>query len=208
MKLTALFEAWHIWDGNYPPLTRGQLVRLAFELQVARLTALSARVTPVMEHGDGADYRILAQLIRVYGRGEDRFAVFDTGAFRFYVDRRDAASRSPGTWVELEGTLALDHYLWAEFLDQYSNPPNLFYTLRVDRIRRIPIPESEIARGERGGKAMPTRVSPEEFRAVEELETMEGQTFDEEFYLIDLTSEGVAAVDVPFTFIGAKQPPN
>ena len=208
MKITALFESWHIWDGNYPPLTRGQLVRLSFELQVARLTALGANAAPLMEQEDGADYRIVAQLVRVYGQGEDRFGVYDTGSFRFYVDHRQAASLSLGTWVELDGTLALDHYLWAEFLDQYPNPPDLFYTLRVERIRRIPIPESEIARSDSGGKAMPTRIAPEEFPSVDELETMEGQTFDEEFYLIDLSSEGVAAGDVPFTFIGAKQPQN
>ena len=213
MKITALFEAWHIWDGNYPPLRRGQLVRLAFELQVTHVSELTAPTTPAMDHGEGADYRIRAQLIRVYGSGEDRFAVFVTGSstgipFRFYVDRRDAASFSVGTGVELEGTLALDHYLWTEFLDQYPNPPNLFYTLRVDRIHRIPIPESAIARGESGGKAMPTRVSPKEFPAVEELETMEGQTFDEEFYLIDLTTDGVPDVDLPLTFIGAELPQN
>jgi hypothetical protein len=37
-------------------------------------------------------------------------------------------------------------------------------------------------------------------RRIEELETMEGQTFDEEFYLLDLDDAGLSGADVPRTF--------
>ncbi|HWS53171.1 MAG TPA: hypothetical protein VN228_03560 [Pyrinomonadaceae bacterium] len=33
MNLTAIFESWHVGDGNYPPLRKGQLVNLSFELE-------------------------------------------------------------------------------------------------------------------------------------------------------------------------------
>ena len=90
--------------------------------------------------------------------------------------------------------LALDHFLWFENVGRFENPPNLFYTLDVKRIRRVQIPERFITRQETGAKAMPTSVAPGEYSDadVEELETMVGQAFDEEFYLIDFEEAQVA----------------
>jgi hypothetical protein len=86
-----------------------------------------------------------------------------------------------------------------EFLDDYPDPPDLFYNLRVARIRKVSIPET-IVRRSPGGLSYPTTVGPADFGTVEELETMEGQEFGPEFYIIDFDDLGLEGVEVPRTF--------
>jgi hypothetical protein len=69
----------------------------------------------------------------------------------------------------------------------------------VVRIRRVGIPGRFVQHHARG-KSYPTRVRPEEFEAVVDLETMVGQPFDEEFYLIDLDSAGLERQRIARTF--------
>lgn len=51
MQVTAIFESWHIGDGNDPPLTRGALVRLSFELEPASPAPHTGPAEPRLEHG-------------------------------------------------------------------------------------------------------------------------------------------------------------
>ncbi len=50
------------------------------------------------------------------------------------------------------------------------------------------------------GTSRPTRVSPQDSGRVEDPETMEGQRFDEDFYLLDLDGSGLDDTEVPRTF--------
>ena len=97
-----------------------------------------------------------------------------------------------------KGTLLLDYYIWVENLARYLNPPDIFFILEVTRIRKVQIPERFIHRSEKG-KSGPTRVSPADFGIVIDLETMVGQKFDEEFYLVDFNE--INRRDVPRTFL-------
>ena len=40
--LTAVFESWHIGNGNYPPLRRGEQVNLSFEIEPLAIDPLAA----------------------------------------------------------------------------------------------------------------------------------------------------------------------
>ena len=70
---------------------------------------------------------------------------------------------APPSAPALAGTLLLDHYidhyLQVEYLDTYPDPPDLFYSLRVTRIRKVAVPErSRGPDGERGARrALPVR---------------------------------------------------
>jgi hypothetical protein len=201
MQLTAVFESWHIGDGNYPPLSRGDLVRLSFEMEVEK------KVTPTNDetglvHLGGAEYNGTAVVLRGYERDHMALVVFEAGAFRFYSQSDAVRKLKAGQRVRLGGTLLLDHYSWVEYWNEYENPPNLFYTLRVSAIRKVPIPERFVSRHDKG-KAHPTRVALADCENVQELETMEGQPFDEEFYIIDFDDRGVANERVPLTFSSA-----
>ncbi len=133
-----------------------------------------------------------------YPSGSGPLIVLDAGEFRFHVCGATAASE-PGDHVAFSGTLLLDHYAWVENLDSYPDPPDLFYNLRVVRIRRVKVPERFIARHDRG-KSLPTRVGPVDFEDVGELPTMVGQAFDEEFYVVDFDSAGLEDAEIPRTF--------
>ncbi len=202
MRLTAAFESWHIGDGTYPPLHRGKLVRLSFELLADSWTEVGS-ASPRFEHrGDGI-YGGEGRVIRRYGGrfrpGSIPLAVVEAGDFRFYISGTAARSLKVGRWISFEGALVLDHYVWVEFLSTYPDPPDLFYNLRV-RIRRVDIPDRFEARYPGGEKALPTLVRPPDFGSVEEIETMEGQKFDENFFIIDFDGKGLEQADVPNTY--------
>ena len=199
MDLTAVFESWHVGDGTYPPLRRDQLVRLSFELQLGHPFIPMTETTGELEHCGDAVYRGHGLVLRRYSESSPAIAVIEANNFRFYVHGTAAERAIPGTWVGFEGTLLLDHYAWVEFLGRYADPPDLFYNLRVTRIRRVTIPERFVSRGG-GGKSYPTHVGPTEFGKSEDLETMEGQDFEEEFYVLDFNSKGLEPADIPRTF--------
>ena len=203
MNLTAVFESWHIGDGNYPPFNKGQLVNLSFELEPRRFEAVSLSNPECFEHLGNGDYRCCGTVQKVYeGQDQDTVVIFQTGDFRFYVMSEQSERYEQGRRYCGEGTLLLDHYYWVEFLESYELPPNLFYNLKVSRILRVEIPESFVARHEKG-KSLPTRLLPQDYSAsqVEELDTMQGQSFDEEFYLIVFDGSGLEECNIPRTFL-------
>ena len=138
-------------------------------------------------------------MIRRYDTEGYGIAVIQTGDFRFYVHGSSAARLELHSWIQFEGTLLLDHYLWVEFLNRYPDPPDLFYTLRVTRIRRVDIPDRFVHRSA-SGVSYPTSVGPPDFGPIAELDTMEGQEFATEFYILDFSDYDLEHVEVPFTF--------
>jgi len=186
-----------------PPLNKGQLVNLSFELEPKQTEEAGLDVPDSFEHLGEGEYRFCGTVLKVYeGDDQDTLVVIQTGDFRFYI-----ISDKPGRYVQGrrscgEGTLLLDHYRWVEFLDSYEDPPNLFYNFGVSRICRVHIPEKFVSRHE-NGKSLPTRLVTNDYCAsdVEEMSTMEGQSFDEEFYIIEFDGSGFEGRDIPRTFI-------
>ncbi|HAK93849.1 MAG TPA: hypothetical protein DCM87_02265 [Planctomycetes bacterium] len=163
MRLTVVYEHWHLGDGNYPAFTLGDEVRLSFELDVTAAETVSDDTPLLFRQDRDAHYDATARVIRRYGDGiSDTFPVFDAGDFRFYSPSWCTAGLPVGAVVRLQGRLALDHYLWVEFLDRYPDPPELFYNLRVVRIRTIVIPDRFIHRGARSLR-YPTALSPTQY---------------------------------------------
>lgn len=55
MDVTAIFEHWHLGDGNYPAFSVGDEVRLSFELDRAVVEPAPVDARPGVEHeGDAA----------------------------------------------------------------------------------------------------------------------------------------------------------
>ncbi len=163
MNLTAVFEHWHLGDGNYPALAVGDEARLSFELDIQSIELVPPETPDAVAQVRDAEYRITGRVIRRYDDGVGTtFAVLEAGWLRFYCPSARAATLPVGSCVRLLGTLALDHYLWVEFLDRYPDPPNLFYNLRVARIRRVVIPERFVRRGPKS-VSYPTCLPPERY---------------------------------------------
>ena len=164
MELFVVFETWHLGDGNYPPLEVGEFVNLSFEMQLDELQLDATATSPEFHQLEEARYRFRGSVIRVYEDGdpESRIVIVEAGRFRFYICSAKAASFSPGDNVTGCGTLVFDHYIWVEYLSSYPDPPDLFYTLRVENIWRHKIPERFISRSAQGGLAYPSSVEPRE----------------------------------------------
>jgi hypothetical protein len=168
-------------------------------MAMARLKSTTNRAVSPLEPMGNAEYRGLGRVIRCYRTGGEHVAVIETPEFRFYVHGRTAADLRQDTSVEFEGTLLLDHYLWVEFLDRYPDPPDLFFSLRVTRIRKVSIPDRFVRRGSRSISS-PARVGPNNFGHVKEVESMDGANAFQEFYLVDFDDTGLNGVKVARTF--------
>ena len=203
MNLTAVFESWHIGDGNYPPLSKGELVNLSFEFEPRRIEEVSLDVPESFEHLGKGEYRFCGTAVNVYESSDDpAITIIETGDFRFYIMSDESNRYVQGRRYRGEGTLLLDHYSWVEYLSDRENPPDLFYQLEVKRILKVNTPEKFVARHETG-KSFPTRLVPENYSAsdVEEINAMHGQPFDEEFYIIDFDNSELEGREIPRTFI-------
>ncbi len=203
MELFAVFETWHLGDGNYPAPEKGQLVNLSFELSPDELTVAEGSASLRFQHVDQALYEFTGEIIRVYGTAErsDRIVVLETDGFRFYINSDKALHLKCGETVSGKGTLLYDHYIWVEFLSDYPDPPNLFYTLRISQIWRYRIPERFIHRSERV-TSYPTRVNLEEY-ASSDISVVEsvpwgGDGFEN--YVVQLTDHEIPELPVPHTF--------
>jgi hypothetical protein len=164
MELFAVFETWHLGDGNYPPLKKGELVNLSFEFCLEELKLDQIAASTEFRHMGHARYQFIGTVLRVYGKDSDShpIVVVRAGDFSFYIDSPLAATLRPGDMVNAHGTLLFDHYVWVEFLSDYPDPPDLFYKLRVSDILKRKMPERFITRSERG-IGFPTWVASEEY---------------------------------------------
>ena len=126
MEICAVFETWHLGDGNYPPLKRGQLVYLSFEIEPDELTLAEETAPRRFHHYGQAEYAFTGSVLRVYGEdSSSRIVVVEADQFLFYMNSPLTEGLERGDAISGRGTLALDHYIWVEFLSSYQDPPDL-----------------------------------------------------------------------------------
>lgn len=137
MNITAIFELWTIGDGSYPHLNLGMDVNLSFEMSLFDL-----------RKGDGgsyldaigcAEYAFGGMVTQRYEDPEP-LVVVDAGAIRFFCEGPLVRLLQKGDVIRGKGTLVVDYYSWAETVDQREDPPDIFYNLVIQRIRKITIP--------------------------------------------------------------------
>jgi hypothetical protein len=204
VQLTAVFETWHLGDGNYPPLHNGQLVNLSFEFLPYSLSKSTEAKTSKFERVKDAEYSFAGTVLKVYGDPpKGKLVVVQAGDFRFYINSfpTDSAVLKEGDQCEGFGRLLLDHYIWVEFLSNYKDPPDLFYSLRLTSIRAVKIPDSFISRTA-NAQAAPASLSQDEYSNddIQEVERMEDSNGDWSFYLVTFDDSDVGSVKIPRTF--------
>jgi len=201
MEISAVFETWHLGDGNYPPLHKGQLVNLSFEIEPDTLNRAEENEPRRFHHCGFAEYEFAGSVLRLYREDEStQLAVIETDELRFYIASPLTQCLRCGDYVSGRGTLSLDHYLWVEFLDEYPNAPDLFYSLRVTDICRAHIPERFIVRS---GQSLsyPTRVAPDDY-GPDDVTYVEAIT-DEEFvtFIVQFSDAELPSEPIPRTFL-------
>jgi len=202
MEIFAVFETWHLGDGNYPPLMNGQLVNLSFEVCPDELKPAERNAIPEFRHLGQARYEFTGTVLRAYEKDNrtSPIVVIDTSHFRFYIYSVLAATFSPGDVITGRGTLLFDHYLWVEFLSSYPDPPDLFYKLRAGGIWLRRMPERFIRHSKRG-IAFPTRVQPEDYdpNDIVEVDAISDENFVD--YVIQFSDSDVPDEPIVRTFV-------
>jgi hypothetical protein len=206
LQLTAIFETWHIPDGNYPPLRTGQLVNLSFEfmpLSLSKCSWLKKSKSQFVQVKD-AEYRFAGRVLNVYRDSpKNQIVVVQAGDFRFYIYRSPKYHPvlKKGDRCEGVGRLVLDHYIWVEYLAEYKDPPDLFYRLKVSRIRRVRIPDSLIHRTAKG-QSGPTSLRADDYSDsdVQDVQSMDGPDDGWSFDLVTFDDSDVGDEKIPRTF--------
>ena len=208
IRLSAIFQTWHVWDGSRP-LRKGQLVKLSFEVRPVNLKwAAGADSSDRFEDLGFGWCRFSGELVEVANR-KDVYVTLNVqgGGFRFHINFVEATLSARGARVAGEGFLLLapDYALVQDPPGRHDRDvlTGTDYILEVRRIRKVAIPDHFISRGQSGWSA-PNYLKPGDYSAsdVEELETMEGQLFNQEFYVIDFDGEGSAGEII------SRWPPN
>ena len=188
-NICVIFEEWHLPDGNYPPFHKEQKVNLSFYLNEYewKITDEGNCFFNQIKH---CEYEFCGEIIGNYYtiNQESILIIVDTGTLRFYVELDQYKGESLiGKYVYGKGELLLDYYIWVGYLKEYKDPPDIFYNFKVDRIRKIKIPEKFIYRHERGFSA-PTSLSVDDYDYDDmiEINKMEDRNEGVMFFLVDL----------------------
>jgi hypothetical protein len=64
MDLSAVFETWHLGDGNYPPLHKGMFVNLSFELEPDEITSCADGSPSLFRHLGEANYQFTGSVLQ------------------------------------------------------------------------------------------------------------------------------------------------
>lgn len=188
IKICATFEEWYLGDGTYPPLTVGQKVNLSFYVNPTELKSTN-RTDFEFHQNQYSDYRYCGRVIRTYKSEENSdINLIDCGQFRFYIEGNPKIQKlKEGQFIEGQGTLLLDYYMWVENLADYKDAPNIFYNFQVDRIIKVKIPEKFISRN---GNSMsyPSSLQPTDYsnNDIFEINDMRDDDGHTSFYLLDL----------------------
>jgi len=204
VNLTAIFETWHIGDGNYPPLRTNQLVNLSFELQPDSLSSPASPNKEKFEKITDAEYDFSGTVLKVYlDPPDNQIIVIQAAGFRFYVNSIPQGSPvlRAGDKCQGRGRLLFDHYIWVEFLSGYEDPPDLFYRLRVTRLRSVKISEKFIPRHPTGMSGQ-TSLDQDGYSTadISEVERMENVDRSWLFFLVDFDDTDIGTNSIPLTF--------
>lgn len=187
IDLCVIFEEWHLGDGTYPPLHRGEKVNLSFYIPTNDFKIADKQESYFIQIKD-SDYSFCGQVIRNYKENDRQLIIVDTGTFKFYMEiPGKKLSLTVGQFICGSGPLLIDYYAWVENLRNYKNRPDLFYNFKVDKIRKVQIPEKFIYRNDKA-MSYPSSLSSKDYSENDmlEIEDMDRDNGNTSFYLLDL----------------------
>jgi hypothetical protein len=137
MNITAFLELWTIGDGSYPHLNHGMDVNFSFEMSLFDLR--KSDCGSYLDAVGCAEYAFGGIVTQRYEDPEP-LVVIDAGAIRFFCEGPLVHQFQKGDMILGKGALVVDYYSWAETVDQRDDPPDIFYNLSIQRIRKVAIP--------------------------------------------------------------------
>ena len=86
MKIKAIFENWHIGDGNYPPLSKGEKVNLCFCIEDYIIDTFKTESEFYFNNSDKNKYDFAGTIIKMYSDPPNSLLVINSGDFKFYIE--------------------------------------------------------------------------------------------------------------------------
>lgn len=165
MRIDAIFESWLVGDGNYRPPVIGDTGSLVLEFW-SRLS-VPGTGRPHIESVGRPEYRVTATVTGRHVSDNKLLLTLDAAGLQFYWISDGVGERAEiGVTLTLTGIFKFDHYLWSwrSLRREWGSedPRDLFYDVRVERIRVVRVPERFITRSERVTSG-PTIVGPEQY---------------------------------------------
>jgi hypothetical protein len=137
MTTTVRFSSWTIDEGVYPQMRKGDVIRVALEVEPVGVLEPTTQAGQCVTSGD-AHCSFVASVLAIFVEaGERPLAALDAGGIRFYVEREEVAGLQVGDAVSGRGLLSIDDYMWTEFFAGSDKAPELFNVVQIDTIRMI-----------------------------------------------------------------------
>ena len=196
MKLTVIFETWHIPDGNYDPFYLGMRVKLAFQLEPIHVEIVNKERPESFRNAEDALYTFCGTILKLYEEDET-IAVVQFNNFKAYVESspKGIPKFTEGDRIEGEAELLLDYYIWTESFSSREGVPNLYYDFTVKRIRAVRIPETFITSHEKG-MSHPCSLRPGQYGQSDLTDVENMEETGVKFYLVDLDDEFTQATKI------------
>ncbi len=188
MEITAVFQSWTVGDGTLSPLSKNEATVISLALYPDIFSAVDDARPEKLGCLGGSDYEFCGRVRYVI---DQRIMLVDAGGWLFSIEPVGAGRSvvAVGSRVSGVGTMVVDENWWPENV-RAKYPNELFHHVTVTRIRKVNTPEQFLSRDQSGKvTSAPGWVKHTDyaFENVAELETMEGQPFREEFYLVDFS---------------------
>jgi len=193
--LCVTFERWHMGDGTYPPLRKGQKVNLAFCVQSYEMEFTNVPQY-VFRQLKNSDYEFSGQIVRDFQIGVLRLLLVNVKEFFFYIKISESGLQNlEGQFLCGKGQLLIDYGIWSEYFCHYEKEIDIFYNFTVESIHEVAIPDKFIQIDDGVFSAPPSLLANDyDATDMKEIEDMEYSTNDVSFFLLDLksTNEKVA----------------
>ncbi|NYI45359.1 hypothetical protein BJ993_002439 [Nocardioides aromaticivorans] len=133
-------DSWVLQDGNYTDFVVGQRRQFALEFgyrRGARLTVTEARQRACVHTGQSMTYAVTGELVRAPRERELNAFVLDFGlrAYDEWMVLDDLEPPPPGSWLQGEISLHVDHFTYMDVLARVPGMPPLIHAWRIDDIQ-------------------------------------------------------------------------
>jgi hypothetical protein len=194
--ICARLEPWILYEGTYPPLHKGDNVRLALAIEQAKVTK-TKQTRCFFRQNRLFEYSFRGKVIcnpildiNYEQSGKEDLMVIDTGGYIFFLEYFGRNYRYPiGQYLEGKGQIALDYFIWESSLSEIENAPEIYNNFLIDSILAVTIPKNILYESTdiqlTACSADATKISDEDIKEV--MVTEEEYAW---FYILNLSKTG------------------
>jgi hypothetical protein len=173
-------ETWVIEDGNYPLLNKNDKLNIAFNMEPYSIEIIE-NGNYLFEQIKYSEYNFCGKIIYKHSN----IIVVDTGILKFYIELKN--NFNVGTFINGNGKLLIDYFVWVENINKYKNHPDIFYNVIINKILAVKIPGKFISHFN-GVISLPASIKSDDINEndIKEIKNMDNDFNGYGFYLMEL----------------------